>query len=119
MILEQVLQTIPSEIVVKQILNLSELKTSADLYHALASLKENVFVGNTRIIFYHSEPFVYSFNELPADSLINLQKMLSYIDIPNFFCLMISNNVNIKSELDYVCQWHAVNDQPISYILIE
>ena len=53
---------------------------------------------------------------MPADILIQLQKMLVYVDIPNFFCLVITNDTKMQAELDYVCLHHAVNENPIKSI---
>ena len=119
MILEQVQQVIPKEFNVKGFLNLSELSKDAELYSALAKLKEDVFEDFTRIVFYHSDPLIYTFADLPADSLIQLQKMLVYIDIPNYFCLLVTDNKNISEELIYVNNNHAVNENPINFICLK
>ena len=118
MILSQVKQAISSEIDIKKILNLSDLKSESDVYNALSSLKEKEFKKATRIVFYHSDPLEYTFNDLPADSLIKLQKMLVYIDIPNFFCVIVTNE-DIKEELEYVCKNYCVNETPIEFICLK
>ena len=118
MILDQIKQIIPKEFYVKDFLDLSKLDTNAKLFQALVTLKEDEFNNNTRIIFYHSTQLIYTYTDLPADSLIQLQKMLVYIDIPNFFCLIISNQ-NIEDELLYVSKHYAVNEKPIEFICLK
>jgi hypothetical protein len=115
MILEHVQQLIPKEFNVKEFLDLSILDSPGKLYKALIPLKEKEFKEFTRIVFYHSAPLVYTFNDLPADSLIQLQKMLVYIDIPNFFCLLVSDE-DIKEDLDYICKDYCVDERPIIQI---
>ena len=118
MILEHAQQLIPKEFNVKEFLDLSALDLGSKLYTALSPLKEKEFKEFTRIVFYHSAPLVYTFNDLPADSLIQLQKMLVYIDIPNFFCLIVSDK-DIKEELEYVCKKYCVGEHPIEFICLK
>jgi hypothetical protein len=118
MILEQIKLLIPEEFNVKDFLDLSILDSTGKLYKALIPLKEKEFKESTRIIFYHSAPLVYTFNDLPADSLIQLQKMLVYIDIPNFFSLLISDE-DIKEDLDYICKKYCVGESPINQICLK
>jgi hypothetical protein len=118
MILEKIKSLIPAEFKVKDFLNLSELNSNGKLYNALAPLKEEEFKEFTRIVFYHSDPLVHTFEDLPADALIQLQKMLVYIDIPNFFCLIVSDQ-DIEKELDYVCKNYCVNETAINQICLK
>ena len=115
MSLDQVKSLIPTEFNVKDFLDLSALVSTDKLYKELVLLKEEEFKEGTRIVFYHSDPLVYTFNDLPADSLIQLQKMLVYIDIPNFFCLIVSDE-DIKEDLDYICKNYCVGETPINQI---
>ena len=117
MILEQVKSSIPVEFNVKSFLDLSILDSTGKLYKALIPLKEKEFKESTRIVFYHSAPLVYTFNDLPADSLIQLQKMLVYIDIPNFFCLVVSDK-DLKEDLEYICKNYCVGEDPINQICL-
>ena len=119
MILDQVKLVLPVEYNVKEFLDLSALDSDNKLYKALAPLKEEEFKEFTRIVFYHIDPLVYTFNDLPADSLIQLQKMLVYIDIPNFFCIFVSDDQKIKQELKYICENYAVDKTPIEFICLK
>jgi hypothetical protein len=112
-------QVLPKEFAVKKVLDLSLLTKESDFYTVLAPLKEDTFADNTRLVFHHSQPLVRTFNDLPADSLIQLQKMLVYIDIPNFFCVIVSDDIKVKDELEFVCQHYAVNENPINLICLK
>jgi hypothetical protein len=118
MILDQVKSMIPAEFNVSEFLDLSALDSGSKLHTALLPLREEEFKEPTKIVFYHSAALVYTFTDLPADSLIQLQKMLVYIDIPNFFCLIVSDE-DIKEELEYVCKNYCVNENPIEYICLK
>ena len=118
MILDQIKSVIPVEFNVKEFLDLSALDSTGKLFNALDPLKEEEFNEFTRIVFYHSEPLEYTFGDLPADALIQLQKMLVYIDIPNFFCLIISNK-DLKEDLDYICKNYCVGEQSIKFICLK
>jgi len=118
MILDQIKSVIPVEFNVKEFLDLSTLDSKGRLFNALDPLKEEEFNKSTRIVFYHSAPLVYTFGDLPADSLIQLQKMLVYIDIPNFFCLVVSDK-DLKEDLEYICKNYCVGEQPINQICLK
>jgi hypothetical protein len=118
MILDQIKSAIPIEFNVKEFLDLSALDSDNKLYKTLLPLKEEEFKELTKIVFYHSAPLVSTFNDLPADSLIQLQKMLVYIDIPNFFCLVVSDK-DLKEDLDYICKNYCVGEDPINQICLK
>jgi hypothetical protein len=119
MSLDLILQAVPSEFNIKEFLNLSTLHKDADLYRTLKLLKETEFKEFTRLVFYHIDPLVYAFDDLPSDSLINLQKMLVYIGIPNYYCLFVSNDKKVKEGLKYVCEQYAFNEHPIEFICLK
>ena len=100
-------------------IDLSKLDTTASIYQTLVPLKKQEFPDSFRILFYHSSPLVHTYNDLPADSLITLPKMLVYIDIPNFVCMFASNETKFEQELNYVCEHYTVNETPINFICLE
>ena len=117
MILEQVL---PKNITVKGVVNLSDYSWSTDrlLADKLTTFREESFEDDCRIVFYHSEELDKSFDNLPADMLIKLQMLLVEVDIPNFFCLLVSDSI-IKADVEYVCDHYAVNEIPINLICLK
>jgi MoaA/NifB/PqqE/SkfB family radical SAM enzyme len=59
-------------------------KPSSALYQFLLPLKKESFADNERIVF-------YNFSKINIDLLIHLQKTLTYLDIPEFFVLVVTN----------------------------
>ena len=97
-------------------LNLLDGKPQIDLYKALVPLQKTVFDEDERIIFECYGELTHTYKDLPADLLIQLQKMLVYINIPNYFCI-VKSRVDLSAELEYVNQQYAVDDSPIRNIL--
>lgn len=94
--------------------NLSE----RDIHNLLQPLHKLEFAKNELIIFYCFSPLAHRFDDMPAETLCRLQKILVYVDIPNFFCLVITNNDNMQSELNFVCDRYAKNETPIKTRII-
>jgi len=117
MILEQV-NALSTKYNIKSTVDLSKYSWSTDylLKEALEKLKELEFADDTRIVFYHSAPLDKSFDELPADMLIKLQMLLAEVDIPNYFCIVITD-VDLTNELDYLCTKYAVDEKPMINII--
>jgi hypothetical protein len=115
------IDSITNQFDVIKVIDLNELDTrpQKDIYDQLKPLYKKIFRNNERIVFYCFSPLFRKFSDLPADTLIQLQKMLVYIDIPNFFCIVVTNDKNLQEELNYVCNHFAVNETPIKAILYE
>jgi len=60
------------------------------LYDELKLLKREIYQSNYRFIFFHYDTEYYITNDSPGITLLNLQKILASLDIPNFFCLIIT-----------------------------
>lgn len=119
MISEKAKELIPSDVKVKHWIDLSAFEyNNGALFDLLKELKEDQFEENLRIVFYHSNILSKDFDDLPPDILIKLQKILCQTDIPNYFCLVISD-MELNNDLTYVCQHHAVNETPIKLIMIK
>jgi hypothetical protein len=88
-----------------------------DIHNLLAPVCKSEFNEHDIIVFYCFLPLAHRFDDMPAESLIQLQKMLVYVDIPNFFCVTITNNKEMQSELDYVCNQHTTDETPIRTIV--
>lgn len=97
-------------------LNLLDTKSQIDLYKTLMPLYKSEFKEDERIIFECSSELTHTYKDLPADLLIQLQKMLVYIDIPNYFCI-VKSHIDLSAELEYINQHYAVGDTPIRNIL--
>jgi hypothetical protein len=115
------LDAITNQFNVIKLLDLNVLDTGLqkDIYDQLKPLHKETFENNERIVFYCFSPLSRKFADFPAETLIHLQKMLVYIDIPNFFCIVITNDAKLQQDLIYVCDLFTKNETPIKAILYE
>ena len=60
------------------------------LYEQLAELKKPVFESNYRFIFLHFDTDYYISKTEPGLTFLNLQRILTALDIDNYFCLIIT-----------------------------
>ena len=60
------------------------------LYDQLAELKKPVFESNYRFIFLHFDTDYYISKTEPGLTFLNLQRILTALDIDNYFCLIIT-----------------------------
>jgi hypothetical protein len=89
------------------------------LKQELLAMKKEFFEPNYRFIFLHYDTDYYTYPNVPGMMLTNLQKMLVDLDIPNYFCLIITNHNNLKSELDYLNTTFTTDAYPISSIFCQ
>ena len=115
---QEIINKLPRHYEVKALIDLSDVSTEILLYKTIYPLREEKYCENTRIIFYHTQELIYTFDDLPADIVILLQRMLVYIDIPNYFCAICSTK-DLTAELKYVCEKYAVNEIPMTYICLK
>lgn len=87
------------------------------LYNELANLKKDHYDTNYRFIFLHYDTDYYIYPDTAGIQLTNLQTILTKLDIPNYFCLIITNYTNLANELSYL-QENLTNDHtPIGVIV--
>lgn len=91
-------------------------KPSATLHRELYSLKQESFPNDYRIIFSCFENLEIKQIE---DFAYSLQKSLSFIDIPNFFVIFLSNNPTIKQILATATQLYSNEEDPIAFKLVD
>lgn len=60
------------------------------LHDDLKLLKRDSYESNYRFIFLHYDTEYYITTDAPGITLINLQKILENLDIPNFFCILLT-----------------------------
>lgn len=96
-----------------------ETTPDKDIYDLVQPLHKLKFSENDLIVFYCFTPLAHRFDDMPAEIISRLQKMLVYVDIPNFFCLVVTNNKEMQLELDDVCKKYATAETPIRTILHE
>lgn len=121
MILEEAQKILSNNYKILSLIDLTSIDCTSqkNIYDLLLPLQKKEFNNNERIVFYCFSPLHHKFNDLPADVLIQLQKMLVYVDIPNFFCIILTNIKELQSELDYICNNFAVKETPIKTIICE
>jgi MoaA/NifB/PqqE/SkfB family radical SAM enzyme len=74
-----------------------------DLYTKVQSLHRLAYENNQRILFVITEDTSQSEN-LPGQSLQNLQSIINDIDISNFFVCLVSTNPNLENDYNYVLE---------------
>lgn len=101
-----------------KIINLTDYLSlpSASMTRDLFSMKKDQFVDNERIIF-------SCFDNTPDDKIIelltHLQKTITFVDIPNFFVLIITNRSIIKDSLEEIRKLYSTEDVSISCKIVD
>lgn len=91
-------------------------KPSSTLYHDLLDIKQEVFPENYRIIFSH---FKLLDDNIVKNFIVELQKTLTFLDIPNFFVLLLSNDTSIESLLKSAREKYSIEDAEIGFKYID
>lgn len=100
-----------------QIFNLIEYDSNMPrLHQELNQLKQNSYQNNYRFIFAFYDTQYYITHDRPGVTLLNLQRILHNLDIPNYFCLILSQQ-NISDELKYLQRTETTDDCAISSIV--
>lgn len=81
----------------------------------LLNLKKEKYESNYRFIFLHYDTDYYITNNQPGLLMRNLQRILIDLEIPNYFCLILTEQ-NIQNELDQLALEETNNDVSISSI---
>jgi hypothetical protein len=79
------------------------------LYDELNELKKETYDTNYRFVFLHYDTDYYLYPNSPGVLLRNLQTILKKLNIPNYFCLIVTNHNNLEQELTYL-QENITND---------
>lgn len=82
------------------------------LYDRLVSVKRDVFPDNYRIVFLINAP-------IEQDFLNYLQKILSHLDIPNYFVLIVSNQKTMQAQLLKAYIGYALDSFPMSLVFYD
>lgn len=75
----------------------------ADLYQLLLSVKQENYNPNDRIVFIFDDTDYYYKNQ-HGFTLHNLQEILCKLDIPNYFCIILTHQNYIQSEVNAVAK---------------
>lgn len=71
------------------------------LINRLSFLKKDVFASSDKIVFLHFDTDFYLYQDSPGMLLTNLHLILTYLDIPFSFVLLITNH-QIDKELEFL-----------------
>lgn len=85
----------------------------------LTALKKDSYDINYRFIFLHYDTDYYIYPNTPGIMLTNLQGILSDLNIPNHFCLIITNHNNLSTELEYLKDKFTIDQIAISNIFCQ
>jgi hypothetical protein len=79
------------------------------LYEELKLLRHSCYKLNYRFIFLHYDTEYYISTDYPGLTIINLQKILESLDIPNYFCLILTQQ-ELQPMCDRAKEYFAPND---------
>ena len=85
------------------------------LHDELKLLKQESYNTNYRFIFLHYDTEYYATTDTPGITLINLQKILANLDIPNFFCILLTQQ-NLQPICDRLRKEFTSDDCSIAVI---
>jgi len=85
------------------------------LQDKLNQLKKDSYPPNYRFIFLLYDTEYYLDHRLPGFTVLNLQRLLSSLDIPNYFCLILSQQ-DITDKLKYAQETQSNDTVPIANI---
>jgi hypothetical protein len=71
------------------------------LYNELKELRQIEYEPTYRFIFLHYDTEYYINHDTPGLTLTNLQKILESLDIPNYFCILLTQQ-NLQNMCNYV-----------------
>ena len=86
-----------------------------DLYNEIKLLKKISYNSNYRFIFLHYDTEYYITNDEPGLTLRNLQRLLVSLDIPNYFCLILTQQ-NLDNQLETLRMQETNDSCRISHI---
>jgi hypothetical protein len=108
-------EALQNKFTILDIINLAQFDQDfPQLLNQLKSLKDkktNGFSNNEKIIFYHFDTEYYIYNNLPGVLIINLYKILTELDIPLCFTLLISNHKGLQEKLIQAKNSFAKNEK--------
>lgn len=86
-----------------------------EFYNELLVIKKECFSPNDRIVFMFSDTDYYLENQIGL-GLFNTYKIINYLNIPTFCCLIVTQQDYIKHYIHHLNQTHFFYDNPINII---
>lgn len=78
------------------------------MYLKLEQHKLDTYPPNYRLIF-------YTFSDLDIAIFYHLQKVLTMLDIPNYFVIVVSNQLTTKEQLKIAHEKYSIEENPIQF----
>src|SRR6056300_977037 len=83
----------------------------------LRLLKKDVFEDNDRVIIKQDIEDSYPYVDSAGVKLIEIQKIINQVDIPNYFVLLVTPNPDIESEIKFITEYYSVDSTPINFTI--
>ena len=77
--------------------------------------KKETFEHNDKIIIKQDIDDRYPYIDSAGIKLIEIQKIINQVDIPNYFVLLITPNPDIESEIKFITEFYSVDSTPINF----
>jgi len=81
--------------------------------------RKDSFDHNDRIIIEQDVPDTYPYIDCSGIKLIEIQKIINTVDISNCFILLITPNLDVKTEIDFITKFYSVDSTPINFSIVD
>ncbi len=89
-----------------------------EIENRLRQSRKESFDPDDRIIIKQDVEDSYPYVDAAGIKLIEIQKLISSIDISNCFILLVTANTDVKNEIDFVTKFYSVDPTPINFLII-
>ena len=90
----------------------------ATIEQKFRSARKDSFDNNDRIIIEQDISDTYPYIDCAGTKLIEIQKIINLVDISNCFILLITNNPDVKNEIEFITKFYSVDPTPINFSII-
>ena len=81
--------------------------------------RKETFDSNDRIIINQDICDSYPYVDSVGEKLIEIQKIINRVDIPNYVILLVTPNPDINNEIKFVTKFYSVDPNPIEFFIVE
>jgi radical SAM protein with 4Fe4S-binding SPASM domain len=81
--------------------------------------RKDSFDHNDRIVIEQDVPDTYPYIDCSGIKLIEIQKIINTVDISNCFILLITPNLDVKTEIDFITKFYSVDSTPINFSIVD
>ena len=91
----------------------------SDIQQKLKSSRKDRFDSIDRIVIFQDIVDEYPYTDGVGTKLIEIQKLINNVDISNCFILLVTSNVDVSREIDFVTRFYSVDNNPIEFLLVD